>query len=119
MTFSIGDEITVEKSIDRENTFPEGLSRWLENNDAHLEYRSETEASIVYMISLNSEEMRNQARISRLKVMLADTDYVAIKHSEGWITEEEYAPIKAQRQAWRDEINQLEEELSSMTDIQE
>ena len=54
------------------------------------------------------------ARIEELKKNLANTDYQAIKHSEGLITEEEYAPIKAQRQAWRDEINRLEEELSPM-----
>ena len=47
-------------------------------------------------------------KITRLKKQLSDTDYKAIKYSEGLITEEEYAPIKAQRQAWRDEINQLE-----------
>lgn len=47
-------------------------------------------------------------QITQLKKQLSDTDYKAIKYSEGLITEEEYAPIKAQRQAWRDEINQLE-----------
>ena len=58
-------------------------------------------------------------RIKELKKLLTDSDYKAIKYAEGQITEEEFAPIKAQRQAWRDEINQLEEELSSMDDIQE
>ena len=53
------------------------------------------------------------ARIEELKANLAATDYQAIKHSEGLITEEEYAPIKARRQAWRDEINELEEELAA------
>ena len=46
--------------------------------------------------------------IADLQNRLAETDYQAIKFAEGWITEEEYAPIKAQRQAWRDEINALE-----------
>ena len=49
--------------------------------------------------------------ISELKMQLSNTDYQAIKHSEGWITDEEYAEIKAQRQAWRDRINELEEQL--------
>ena len=48
------------------------------------------------------------AEIDRLKAELAGTDYKAIKYAEGWITEEEYAPTKAQRQVWRDEINELE-----------
>lgn len=43
------------------------------------------------------------------KAKLSETDYHAIKYAEGWITEEDYAPIKAQRQAWRDAINALEE----------
>lgn len=42
---------------------------------------------------------------------LSATDYQAIKHSEGLISEEDYAPIKAQRQALRDRINELEAKL--------
>lgn len=37
---------------------------------------------------------------------LSATDYQAIKHSEGLIYEEDYAPIKAQRQALRDRVNE-------------
>ena len=47
-------------------------------------------------------------RISELKRLLAESDYKAIKYAEGEITEEEYAPIKEQRRAWRVEINELE-----------
>ena len=50
-------------------------------------------------------------RIQYLKLQLKITDYQAIKHSEGLVTEEEYAEIKAQRQAWRVEINELETQL--------
>ena len=46
-----------------------------------------------------------------LKDILSSTDYQAIKHSEGLISEEDYAPIKAQRQALRDRINALEDRL--------
>ena len=42
---------------------------------------------------------------------LSATDYQAIKHSEGLISEEDYAPIKAQRQALRDRVNELEKLL--------
>ena len=48
--------------------------------------------------------------IADLQNRLAETDYQAIKYAEGWLSEEEYAPIKAQRQAWREEINRLEKE---------
>lgn len=60
------------------------------------------------------EEAERQARqiiideINELKRHLSETDYIAIKHSEGWISEEDYAETKAQRQAWRDRINELE-----------
>lgn len=49
-----------------------------------------------------------QAEIAALKKQLSDTDYQAIKFAEGWLLEEEYAPIKAERQSWRDRINELE-----------
>lgn len=53
-----------------------------------------------------------EERILELKQQLEHTDYQAIKYAEGLITAEEYAPIKAQRQAWRNEINELEKEVS-------
>lgn len=53
-------------------------------------------------------EMQRQARIAELKQLLAESDYKAIKYAEGWLTAEDYAATKAQRQAWRDEINELE-----------
>lgn len=53
-------------------------------------------------------EMQRQARIAELKQLLAESDYKAIKYAEGWLTADEYAATKAQRQAWRDEINELE-----------
>lgn len=50
----------------------------------------------------------NQGEINALKQLLTNTDYQAIKHSEGEISEEDYAPIREQRQAWRERINELE-----------
>ena len=47
-------------------------------------------------------------RIMELKKLLSDTDYMCLKHMDGALTDAEYAETKAQRQAWRDEINQLE-----------
>lgn len=48
--------------------------------------------------------------IQELKRRLDDTDYQAIKYAEGWLSEEEYADVKAVRQKWRDRINELETE---------
>ena len=56
----------------------------------------------------SSEKQLAAIRIKALKKLLDDTDYQAVKYAEGWLTAEEYEPIKMQRQAWRDEINQLE-----------
>lgn len=55
-----------------------------------------------------------QKRIAELKDLLAESDYRAIKYAEGEYTESYYQPFKEQRRAWRDEINQLEEELSTL-----
>lgn len=46
--------------------------------------------------------------IETLKRNLANTDYQAIKYSEGVMTESEYAPIKQQRKDWRYRINYLQ-----------
>ncbi len=59
-----------------------------------------------------AEQVR-QARIAELKTMLAESDYKAIKYAEGWLTGDEYAATKAQRQAWRDEINELESDVDN------
>ena len=50
-------------------------------------------------------------QIIALKQQLQASDYKAIKYSEGWLTDEEYAETKAERQRIRDEINRLEAEL--------
>ena len=46
--------------------------------------------------------------ITQLKKQLSDTDYKAIKYAEGQISESEYAPVRAERQGYRDRINELE-----------
>lgn len=50
-------------------------------------------------------------QITILKKKLEDSDYKAIKYAEGFISEEEYAPIKEERQNYRTQINQLEAEI--------
>lgn len=52
-----------------------------------------------------------EREISELKHKLSDTDYKAIKYAEGFLTEEEYKETKAQRQMWRDRINELESKI--------
>ena len=52
-------------------------------------------------------------RIAELKDFLASSDYKLFKYQDGDLTEEEYAPIRQQRHAWRVEINQLEAEIEN------
>ena len=49
-----------------------------------------------------------------LESKLLASDYKAIKFAEGLITEADYAPIKAQRQAWRNEINTIEAQIKAL-----
>lgn len=65
-------------------------------------------------MKFNMSVLYKQLRISSLKAKLNATDYKAIKYAEGLLTAEEYAPIKAQRESWREEINRLESEIESL-----
>ena len=56
-----------------------------------------------------------KVKILLLKKQLEMTDYKVIKYAEGWLTEEEFAETKAERQRIRDEINLLEQEIEKVT----
>jgi hypothetical protein len=66
---------------------------------------NETENILVYIEYSDLELAQN--KINKLKRKLNETDYKAIKYAEGAISEQEYSPIKMQRQNWRNEINGL------------
>ena len=55
-----------------------------------------------------------QDRINILKQNLSASDYVVLKIAEGAATQEEYAEVLYNRQAWRKEINELEVALSNL-----
>lgn len=55
-----------------------------------------------------TQEEKDAIRIAELKRLLNESDYKAIKFAEGLISAEEYAPIKNERQTYRNEINLLE-----------
>ncbi len=48
------------------------------------------------------------SEVCALEQLLAQTDYLALKHVDGALTDEEYASAKADRQSWRDRINELQ-----------
>lgn len=70
-----------------------------------------TESEINTIARLEEEfrksDEHKQIQIAELKKKLADTDYIACKIAEGVATADEYAEMIAQRQAWRNEINEL------------
>lgn len=59
-------------------------------------------------MDINGIIMDKSNYIERLKDELHASDYKAIKHSEGLISEEDYQPIKEERQLIRAEINKVE-----------
>lgn len=59
-------------------------------------------------VDYDAESRENAIKIKELKNNLENTDYKAIKHADGALTDEEYEPIRLQREAWRTEINKLE-----------
>ena len=71
-------------------------------------YRDMTEEEEA-ILRMNSD-VSVETQINELKEKLRETDYQAIKYAEGLISEEDYAVIKAERQGWRDKINELESE---------
>ena len=81
-----------------------------------LEIRNDTLVNVVIdeaKITENNLKLELENEILELKQNLASTDYQAIKYAEGQLSEEEYASARAERQGWRDRINELETSLES------
>ena len=97
-------EITEEQ---RRQPLPDKYSYYaVENGEFVIKRRtpSEAETKADSIASINQQ-------IRELQGKLTATDYQALKYSEGWITEKDYTEIKANRQSWRDAINQLQAQL--------
>lgn len=79
----------------------------------YIPEHTEVEEIQIYVPYTEEEIARRAAKseISELKAKLRETDYQAIKYAEGMLSEDEYAPMKAQRQVWRDRINALEVQI--------
>ena len=97
-------EITEEQ---RRQPLPDKYSYYaVENGEFVIKRRtpSEAETKADSIASINQQ-------IRELQGKLSATDYQALKYSEGWTTEKDYTEIKANRQSWRDAINQLQAQL--------
>lgn len=91
-------------------------------NNLRQKLKVEGDEVKVFNLELSPEEDRQirlyeiNAEIRELKRFLSSTDYKAIKFAEGVMTDEEYFPIKFQREEWRAEINRLEAELKALSE---
>ena len=56
-----------------------------------------------------------QERLQEIIIALKETDYHALKFIEGDLTEEAFAPFKAERHKLRLEHNKLEKELNEIS----
>ena len=70
------------------------------------------DGKMIYRDATPEEEMTisepKSVKIERLKAELAESDYKAIKYAEGWLSDDEYAPFKAERERIREMIRELE-----------
>ena len=96
-----------------------GVTKRFENGvlidipQAELEIMRLAQLEYEQQLQRQAEIREIQDKIANAKSKLVETDYQAIKYAEGFISEADYAPMKALRQAYRDEINRLEAELAS------
>ena len=58
------------------------------------------------------EEM--EAEIRGLQQLLDATDYKALKHADGALTDEEYEPTRALRAEYRQQINDLQAAIETL-----
>lgn len=102
-------------TIDREGNLIPGQTWWYEDGplirDADNQYNTE----FFIAVPFNDEQRKQYKQIAELKKNLRETDYKAIKKSDGEYTEEEYAPIREQRALWRTRIREIEKSFNPPT----
>lgn len=64
----------------------------------------------------NEQLMEVQSEIRAYENLLNQTDYKALKHADGVISDADYKAIAAQRQEWRDKINELQAQEQALSD---
>ncbi len=101
--FKIGDILTKENYTDG--------AIWCNKNGAIIEKQGEN--YVIAAIPAPTVAEAAATEIAELKRKLSDTDYAIIKIAEGAATAEEYADIIAQRETWRNRINELEKEIEA------
>lgn len=92
------------------------IPAWLRANGPVL-IDEDNKYGIKFSIALeyNDTQKSQFAKKATLKKALKNTDYRALKYADGCYTEEEYAPYKAEREAWREQIREIEKTFSEPT----
>ena len=82
-------------------------------NGSYLAF--DVEMNNVEFVSISKQEYDDHERIrnidkeiAELKIKLEKTDYKVLKYVEGVLSDEEYIPLKEERQNYRNRINELE-----------
>lgn len=92
--------------------YPDDVAGWCKQHNAYVEAIGDNRYEIKE-IRAPTPEQQKEMRIDELKQQLSDTDYKIIKCSEYQMSQLELpydiAELHAQRQALRDEINELEQ----------
>lgn len=65
---------------------------------------------------MNERRQEIASEIAGLKQILASTDYKALKHADGVLSDAEYEETRQFRQSLRAQINELEAELAETTE---
>lgn len=73
----------------------------------------QAQANILASLRQKTPIQETKEQIAHLKMLLASSDYKQRKWIDGDMTDEDYAPIRQQRHAWRVRINELEAELEN------
>lgn len=68
---------------------------------------------------MTRQTMDIESEIAGLKQLLASTDYKALKHADGALSDEEYKETKEYRQQLRDKINELESTLMTVAESED
>lgn len=88
---------------------PNGAMQWVDVTG----YRVATDADISKQQN-NIAISKLQRQILQIKRKFDDCKYLQEKYVDGALTEEEYAPIRAERESWRVEIRRLEAEIEKL-----
>ena len=116
MTFNIGQIFEGEYPPEAAVFCNESGKAYIEEIEATIEGVRRFQIVAIPEPTADEIAMREaQERRNKAEANLRKTDYIGVKIGEGAATREEYATELAQRQAWRDEVNQCEATIAELT----